>query len=284
MFKLQFENSRGQKIELFGAPFRLFGVEGLGDVEADIQSQVVPYQDGDALIDVILRPRYMTVELKITGNDAAETEANRRKLASVFNPRLGLGTLKYVRGTEVKLIKTVAESVPIFPDGPTNRGATFQKALLHLKAPNPYWRSTSITEEPAFEPLFEFPFEGEFEFGVTRNDRLIYNDGDAPAAFQVDFYGPANSPIIENLTTGEFIRINKRLEEGQTLKIDTTDGVKSVTYVDEDGAETNVFHWIDLSSTFFKLGVGENDITCHCAISNRQRDFDIYYHKLFTAV
>ena len=284
MFKLQFENSRGQKIELFAAPFRLFRVEGLGDVEADIQSQSAPYQDGDTLIDVVLHPRYMTVELKIYGKDAAETEANRRKLASIFNPRLGLGTLKYVRGSEVKVINAVAESIPVMPDGPASRGATFQKALLHLKAPNPYWRSTSITEEPAFEPRFRFPVRGRFIMGVQRNDRLIYNDGDAPAPLKIDFYGPANSPIIENKTTGEFIRINKRLEEGQTFKIDTSDGIKSVTFVDEDGTETNVFHWIDLNSTFFKLDIGENDITCHCAISNNQKDFDIYYSKLFNAI
>lgn len=284
MFKLQYENSRGESIEIFDRPYRLMAVDGLGDVQADLQSQRAPYQDGDMLIDVLLQPRYMKIELKITGKDAAETESNRRKFASIFNPKLGLGTLKYVRGDEVKIISALAESVPSFPDGPTNRRPTFQKALLYLKAPNPYWRSTSVTEEPAFEPRFHFPFSGPIIMGVQRTDRIIINDGDAPAPLQVDFYGPADSPIIENKTTGEFIRIKKRLEEGQTLKIDTADGVKSIIYVDVEGTETNVFNWIDLDSTFFKLEIGENDITCHCAISNNQKDFDIYYSKLFNVV
>lgn len=282
MFKLQYTNSRGQSIELFSAPFRLSKVEGLGEVDAYIQTQSSPYQDGDTLIDVMLQPRHISIELKIVGNDAAETEANRKRFASVFNPKLGLGELRYVRGAEVKVIKVVAEAVPSFPDGSTNRGATFQKTLLFLKAPNPYWQSTKITEEPAFVPLFEFPFEGEFEFGIQRSDRIINNDGDAPAPLQVDFYGPAQSPYLENQTTGEFIRINKRLEEGQVLKIDTSNS--GVHFIDEDGTRMNVFSWIDPATTFFKLDIGENIISCKCATSNRFKDFDIYYHKLYNAV
>lgn len=284
MFKLQFKSAQGQTVELFDYPYRLISVEGIGDVGAEIQSQRAPYQDGETYIDSVLEPRFMTIELKIEGIDAADTESQRRLIASIFNPKLGPGTLKYIRGDEVKVINAVPESVPSFPDGNTNRKETFQKALIFLKAPNPYWKSTTVTEEPAFEPRFRFPVSGPFIMGVQRTDRIIINGGDAPAPLQIDFYGPADSPIIENLTTGEFIRINKRLEEGQMLKVDTTDGIKSVIYVDEEGNETNVFNWIDLDSTFFKLEIGENDITCHCAISNNQKDFDIYYSKLYNAV
>lgn len=294
MFKLQFENARGQAVDLFDYPFRLIGVEGLGDVGAEIQSQRSPYQDGETYIDSVLEPRYMTIEFKIEGIDAADTESKRRLISSIFNPKLGPGTLKYIRDDEVRVIDAVAESVPSFPDGSTNRKTTFQKALIFLKAPNPYWKSTTVTEEPAFEPLFEFPSdeyweEGEdgdmyFEMGMQRTDRIIVNDGDAPAPLKVVFYGPADSPMIENRTTGEFIRIKKRLEEGERFEIDTADGVKSLTYVDVYGEETDVFNWIDLGSSYFKLQLGENDITCNCAVSNNQKDFDIYYSKLYNAV
>ncbi len=282
MFKLIYTNSAGESIELFGRPYRLTSVEGLGDVEADVQTQKAPYQDGESLIDTVLEPRYMSVELKIVGDDLSDIERKRRHLAKVFNPKLQLGTLKYIRGDMVRQIKVVAESVPSFPDGSTNRGRTFQKALIFLRAPNPYWQSTRVTEEPAFEPRFRFPIRGPFIMGVQRTDRLIFNDGDAPAPLQVDFYGPADSPYIENKTTGEFIKINKRLEEGEMLKIDTSNA--SVIFVSSDGEETNVFNWLDLGSTFFELQVGENDITCRCAISNNMKDFDIYYNKFYTAV
>lgn len=284
MFKLQYENARGQSIELFDYPFRLISVEGLGEVEATIQTQKAPSQDGETYIDSVLEPRYMTIELKIEGTDAADTESKRRMLASIFNPRLGPGTLKYVRDDDVKVLNAVPESVPFFPDGLVNRKDTFQKVLIYLIAPNPYWKSTRVTEEPAFEPKFHFPFAGPFVMGVQRTDRIIDNGGDAPMPIQVDFYGPADSPMIANETTGEFIRINKRLEENEIFRIDTTDSVKSIIYIDEDGNEENVFHWIDINSTFFKLELGENEITCNCALSNNQKDFDIYYSKLYNAV
>ena len=282
MFKLQYENARGEGVELYGRPYQLSIVEGLGEVEAEIQSQRAPYQDGDTLIDVILQPRHMTIELKIHGKDAAETESNRRKFASVFNPKLGLGILKYVRDGEVRIIKVVAESVPSFPDGTTNRQTTFQKALLYLKAPNPYWRSTSITEEPAFEPLFEFPFEGEFEMGMQRDQRIIFNDGDAPAPLQIEFFGPALNPKIINNTTGEFIRIKQELHEGERMMIDTTDS--SVFFINVDGEARNVFPWIDLNTTFFKLGIGENDIEYTADSDIQGTIVNISYSKLFTAV
>jgi len=291
LFKLIFINSRGENIELFGRPYRLTRVEGLGDVGADVQTQKAPYQDGESLIDTVLEPRFMTLELKIVGTDLADVEEKRRRLSTVFNPKLQLGTLRYVRGDMVREIKVVAESVPVFPDGPTNRGRTFQKVLINMVAPNPYWQSPTIEEQPAYEDLFEWPSDywelgddGDiyFEMGLQRTERIIFNDSDRPIPFQVDFYGPAERPMIENRTTGEFMQINRRLEENEILKIDTDE--KSVIFVDQEGNETNVFNWLDLGSTFFDLQLGENEIACNCVVSSLGRDFDIYYQKQYTAV
>src|SRR5699024_6396646 len=229
-------------------------VDCISDVGAENQMQRSPYQDGATLIDTILETRPIEIELKITGKTDIELMDNRRKLSSVFNPKFGEGKLEYI-GTHHKIIGAVAEAVPFFPDGSTNRGRTFQKALINLSCPNPYWQSPGITEEPAFEPLFEFPFEGEFEMGIQRDRRIINNDGDAPAPIQVEFFGPALNPKIINNTTSEYIKVNQMLEENEKMMIDTTDGIKSVFFVDEEGNERNVFNWIDLGSTFFKLEI-----------------------------
>lgn len=293
MFKLKYTCSRGESIELYGRPFRLISVEGLGDVEADNQMQKAPFQDGHTYLDSILESRQITIELKITGKDYEDLTENRRKLSSIFNPKLGEGTLEYI-SDDNKIIGAVSESVPFYPDGSANRSETFQKALINLICPSPYWKSTEITEEPAFIPLFEFPSDeywqedddGDmyFEMGMQRDERIIDNDGDSPAPLNVIFYGPADAPIIANLTTDEFIKINKRLEENEKLIIDTTTGGQLVAYEDQYGEQTNVFHWIDLDSTFFDLQIGENKISCMCAISNLSKDFEIFYSKLYAGV
>lgn len=280
-YGLKYINDLGDSILFGGDQYKVIEYEGFGEVGADIQTQRAPYQDGSTHIDSVLRERPLYIRFVMRGDEYSDLKAMRRDVGRVFNPKLG-GTLHLSYAGDQYEIHCYPEHVPSFPDNGTDAVGRVQVAEVDFIAPSPYWRTPKITEDPAFEELFSFPFSGPFMMGMQRNDRTIDNDGDAQAPVTIDFYGPADSPYIENVTTGEFIRINKRLEEGETLKINT--GKQSVVYVDEFGAETNVFNWIDLDSTFFKLSLGENDITCRCAISNNQKDFDIYYSKLYNAV
>lgn len=277
MPKITYTNELGESV-IFSdqPPFILESIEGLAGVDADIQTQKAPYQDGETKIDTLLEPRYITMTVTISHENIDEC---RRYLSSVMNPKLE-GMLIYEDEFVTRQIECTNEHVPRFTDKTQNS----HRAIIDLIAPNPYWKSPSITEEPAFEGLFQFPFEGEFQMGIQRDERIIYNDGDAPAPINVIFYGPAQTPTIANLTTGEFIKINKSLGENEKLIIDTSDDNKSVYFEDENGNRINVFHWIDLDSTFFKLQVGENEISCMCATSNLSKDFEIYYHKLYIAV
>lgn len=288
MFKLQFENAHGRTIELFDYPYRLISVEGLGDVGAEIQSQRAPYQDGETYIDSILEPRFMTLELKIEGLDAADTESKRRLIASIFNPKLGPGTLRYIRGDEVKVINAVAESVPTFPDGNTNRKATFQKSLIFLRAPDPYWKTPIINEEPmsSFVGLFEFTSDywevGEdgdlyFEVGFEGEKRELFVEGDTAAPIEITFHGPLLNPTLRNNSTGQMIRVKRRLEDGDKLVIDT--GKKTILLNDE-----NVFRWIDLDSEFWNLQVGVNEIEYFADEGMETADLEIRWQERYVAV
>ena len=259
---LKFTNTRGETV-IFnnsGSFFYANKITGLGDVYADIQTQKAPYQDGATFLDSLLTPRPVSFEVFIQGVDSADISKKRAELARIFNPKLGEGLLEINYGGTVMVIEAVAEHVPTYPSGTNNRGIVYQIGLIDLICPNPYWRSVTVTEEPAFESLFSFPFEGVFEIGMQRDQRIIINDGDAPSPLQVEFYGPALNPVIINNTTGEYIKINQELFEGERMMIDTSDGNKSVFFVDALGVSRNVFNWIDLESTFFKLAIGENDI------------------------
>ena len=282
MFKLLYTNKNGQSIELYGAPFHLSKVEGIGDVESENQVQKAPYQDGSTFLDVILSERHISIELTIKANDKEQLSERRQFFSSVFNPKLGEGTLRYINGSIIREIKAIADGVPYYPDGSGNRSARSQKTMLNLFCPNPYWRSTSITEEPAFEPRFRFPVRGPFIMGIQRDRRVINNDGDAPAPLLVEFFGPALNPQIINNTTGEFIRIRQELLEGERMMIDTSDS--TVYFIDATGVERNVFPWIDMNSTFFKLVVGSNDIEYNADSDIQGTMVNISYSKLYNAV
>jgi Phage tail protein len=285
MQRIIFTNARGQSVELKNsAPFLLESIDGLGDVNADIQTQKAPFQDGSTYIDSVLQERPISIQITILTPDKPTLLQKRQYLASVFNPKLGLGTLRYENGETIREIEAVPDGVPVFPSGRENRGPTFQKALVNLLCPNPFWKSTEITEEPTFEPLFKFPFEGIFEIGMQRDNRIIVNDGDAPAPLQIEFHGPAVNPMIVNKTTGEFIKVNQTLEENEIMEIDTTPGRKSVYFVQPDGTKRNVFNWIDLDSTFFQLVVGENEIEYSADSDIQGAIVNIRYSKLYNAV
>jgi hypothetical protein len=284
MQRIIFTNARGQSVELkSSAPFLLQSIDGLGDVDADTQTQKSPFQDGSTYIDSVLQERSISLEIVILADKSTLLE-KRQYLASVFNPKLGKGVLRYENGETIREIEAVPDGVPTFPSGQDNRGPTFQKAIVNLLCPNPYWKSMEITEEPTFEPLFQFPFEGVFEMGMQRDQRIIVNDGDAPAPLIIEFYGPAVNPKITNKTTGEFIKVNQTLQEGEVMRIDTTPGNKSVYFVQPDGTERNVFNWIDLDSTFFQLVVGENEIEYSADSDIQGAIVNIRYKKLYNAV
>lgn len=285
MQRIIFTNSRGQSVELkSSAPFLLQSVDGLGDVDADVQTQKAPFQDGSTYIDSVLQERAISLEVVIIASDKPTLLQQRQYLASIFNPKLGPGMLRYENGEVVREIEAVPDGVPVFPSGRENRGPIFQKALVNLLCPNPFWKSTKITEEPTFEPLFSFPFEGMFQIGIQRDARIIVNDGDAPAPLQIEFYGPATNPVIMNKTTGEFIKVNQTLGENEIMEIDTTPGKKSVYFIQPDGTKRNVFNWIDPESTFFQLVVGENEIEYSADSDIQGAIVNIRYNKLYNAV
>lgn len=282
---MTFTNSSGESITFrLGSPFMINNIEGLGEVGAEIQSQKAPFQDGSTFIDSVMVERDISFNVTITGRSDTEISQHRSQLGRVFNPKLGSGVLRYQYGDIVREIEAVPSHVPNFPSGIENRGSRFQLALIDLIALDPYWKTEGIEAEPTFEPLFQFPFEGEFEMGISRDERLITNDGDSPTSIVVEFYGPAINPRVTNETTGEFIKVNQTLNEGEYMRINTADGEKSVVFIDAEGVERNVFNWIDLDSTFFKLQVGENYLTYTADSDIQGAIVNFYYQNRYNAL
>lgn len=272
------------------APFLLQSVDGLGDVDADIQTQKAPFQDGSTYIDSVLQERAISLEIVIIASDKSTLLQQRQYLASVFNPKLGQGILRYENGEVVREIEAVPDGVPVFPSGRENRGLFFQKTLVNLLCTDPYWKSPTIQEEPmaAFVELFEFPSDywevgGDgnlyFEMGNEGHTRTFINNGDAPVPIKIRIKGPTLNPTLTNLTTGEFIKVNRQLKEGDVLEINTEDGNKYVLLNGE-----NVFNWIDVSSTFWKLQVGENIVQYTADAGQESATLEIEWQERFVGV
>lgn len=261
MFKLIYTNSRGQSIELFGSPFRLTRVEGLGGTESETQMHRVPYQDGMTYLDSLLQDKPIEIEFKITGRDLSEVTNHRRHLSSVFNPKSGMGMLQYVGEDGIKEIGVVVESVPFFPDGRTNRGRTFQKVLVNLRAPYPYWRDPQQVSRSlrAYEGKFTFPFTFPVQFGIEGDVTTINNEGDTSTPVIITIQGPIRRPMVENRTTGEYMQVNTTIGTEEVLYIDTNPQAKRVE-IHRENQIIKAMGYVDHNSDFWQLQVGENEL------------------------
>lgn len=243
------------------APYILSKVDGLGDVLATNHTQKAPYQDGTTYIDTLMEERFITLQVGIVAN--GNLSEGRQTFASIFNPKIGESTLRYINGNSVKEIKAISEHVPIFPSSKENRSRNTQMAMLTLRCPIPFWQDVqpTIDEMAVFVGKFGFPLEFS-DYGIEMGDQgekiIINNPGDVSAPVQIEFNGPAINPKVTNLTTGEYILVNRTVAEEQKLVLVTDFGKKRVEIHDEDGTVENAFAWIDLNSTFWQLQPGDN--------------------------
>ena len=258
MQRLTFTAANGQQIKMDTRPFRLLTLQGAGAIQADIQTQKAPYQDGATYIDALLEPRFLLLDVAIMAENNERLYQHRRKLAQVFNPKLGPGLLRYEYDGGVKEIEAVAELAPEFPTGRDNRMPGFQRAILSLVCPSPFWLDDYTVSEEIVTWIggMTFPWVLPSRFAMKGPKIInIINRGDVETPVRIEFRGPATNPRVANRATGEYIQINRELLPGDVLIITTDFGAKRV---DINGQ--NVFNWIDIDSSFWQLQVGDNVI------------------------
>ncbi|WP_369379296.1 phage tail family protein [Lysinibacillus fusiformis] len=258
--KVVFTNMRGQTVELTNRlPFLLESVEGRGEVDADVQMQTAPYQDGASHVDTLLSTRSLTLNVNLIADNRDDLNLLRHQISSAFNPKTGKGLLVYSNGQTEREIEVVVDGSPAFPVGDA-KGNWFQRTAINLIAPDPYWRDVFIENYKLedFVSNFRFSFHFPVRFATRGDSKMLINKGDVPTPIKVEFRGPVINPKITNLSTGEFIKVNREIPKGYKLILDTSFGNKRVEIIGPDGIVQNAFHYIDLASTFFNLDVGEN--------------------------
>ena len=256
--KMIFTNSRGEEIE-FGRkrPYILTRIRD--SLDADVQTQKAPFQDGTTYIDTLMDEREITLELAIFERTQTQVFERRAEISRVLNPKLGEGTLKYLYGDQEKEVKVVVERAPKFLSGQENRSPDFQSVRVNLLCPSPFWLDIEessqqmITLEGGFSLPTSFPFNLATTSGLSEVD--IFVNSDVPTPVRIDFEGEAVNPKVENKTTGEFVKIAQTIQEGEVLEINTAFGNKYARIGND-----NVLHYIDLDSTFWQLQPGWNTI------------------------
>lgn len=221
-------------------------------------------QHGMSINSTSLSERIIYLEGIILADDREQIEVYKRQLVRVLNPLQDV-LLKYNEDYINKEIIVRAEEIPKFSsDYKTNNknGLAFK---CDFNASYPFWQDQeeNVTNIETWEGGLEFPFEipsSGIEFAIKGPNELEFiNYGDAESPLEIFFNGPALNPIIR-LNDRKFIKLNKQIQDNETLYISTIYGNKRVEIINENGIRENAHNYIDMRSTLslFNLEVGSN--------------------------
>jgi len=146
------------------------------------------------------------------------------------------------------------------------RKGLVQPFRLICKIKDPTIFSETLLQASTLEGSFStatgsaiYPFAYGIVYGASTStvSAVADNDGDLPTfPVSINIYGPVNSPILTNTTTGEFIQVTSNLGSVSNQLVITYD--KDSLIVELDG--NSVLSQVTATSTFFKLQPGENII------------------------
>ncbi len=204
-------------------------------------AQRSPRQDGDTLLDVRLEPREVTVGILQWQEDRAGFWSARRAL---------LGMLKRFDGLKLRLVlNDTGESFDL--DVAYEAGAELGTdesvglrdfaAAIRLRAHDPTWYATtpkslvtgtSLTGKEAGILPWSFPIY--FDVAFVLSDIALKYAGTWKTYPQIDIRGPIAYPIVTNTTTGETLKLEAIIPDGEIVRIDLAPNQKTVRNITTD--------------------------------------------------
>ena len=261
---LKWQSNTGEIIELDLPNYVLRSFNGFSDTPIRLMTQKSPYQHGTTLIDTILEPRNMVINLLIVAKTEQERLEKRRELVKIFSPRLGLGKIIWEQSETEKeyVIHAISEEAPVMPSGES--GVLHQQVLINLLAPDPTWYNPDIIE---------------FQMDASVNKRInLYNEGEVETPVEIIINGPCENPRIININKNEAIYINDLvLLENERIEINTKYGKKHVRHYDAENNRTNLFGKVDVGSSLFYLQPGNNNVDFRALSGEPLIDFRFHY-------
>lgn len=239
--------------------YRIEEITGLESTNRDINIDSNYRADGGKVRYRKLRERDIGIKAEFKGVDSTD---ERQKLIKMFNSKEPLQLIAY-RG---QITRTIECEIDSFKFETENIYEPLEISL-DLVGADPYLtdENDKLVDIVTWTGGFTFPLKLPFKLRQRGTTKInILNEGHIETPVKIRFKGPAVNPKILNSTTGDYIRVNKTLTSDDTLIINTAFGNKTVEIEKADGTIENAFNYIDLSSTFFSLNVGDNIIEYSC--------------------
>lgn len=153
-----------------------------------------------------------------------------------------------------------------YGDNEDENNTYFCKFMINIYCSNPMFKKTMVSKTTLSGriPRFHFPLVFRPDHGMLMSIRQNYlmlsveNEGNVSIGGKIILTAenPVKNPVIENVGTGETIRISKTLAKGEVVTINTTDGKDKGITGEYRGVVRNYFEYWDFNNTWFKFQPG----------------------------
>ena len=287
--KLTFTNARGESVVFSYQPFVLNSVAGLAELESQDYTYDGYNQDGASYLSSVLDSRKVDIQFTIIADNVDNLIKKRRNVNQVFNPKLGAGELVYTyRGIERKLI-CVPSGTPKFE---VKSRKIYSKGQITLTAYDPYFYDLSETKVTVatWRSAFKFPLTVPRKGSIMgyKEPSLIVNvinEGDIECGLTIEFMakGVVKNPSLLNVNTQEYIKVNRTMVAGEKIIVNT--GYNNKKIMSElNGESVNIMNYLDLTSTFLQLEVGDNLFRYDADENLSQLEVNINYTQRYLGV
>lgn len=252
IYLLEYENENNDKVEFsIESGIVISTITGLTSNSIRLSESQGMMQIGSTVLARSVASKPITVNGEIIGL----AKEKKQKLLNAILPEV-VGTLIYDKKWKMQ-VETVMS-----PDIQSNlRDPKFQ---FMLKAPFPYWESTTptVSRMSGETALFEFwDLTQDVIFGERYSNpfTLITNNGNAASFFTVTFTAidDVENPKITNAETLEFFRIKHNMESGDKIIVRITQDTVRITKT--DGVTTqDISGSMDIYSTLSQILPGSN--------------------------
>lgn len=259
---------------MLSSPLFVLQEDGYGMPPLEYVTQRGPFQDGESVKAVFLRPRTVQLVIRRNGCSRAEYWNIRNTLLDILRPRrsnpiTGVaispstpGILrKYLANGAIRELFAFPSEGPGFPShGPETWDEYSVQDTLRFTCYDPVARDPKL-QSAAFVSsgsITTFPITFPLTIASFGSNTLIKTDGTWDTFPTIVINGPLTGATIVNTTTGERIALGYTIPAGHVVTFDLGFGRKTVTL--DDG--TNLIGYVTADSDLgtFHLQPGNNNM------------------------
>lgn len=250
----------GKKITFAHAlPYWLKSVEGLGELDVDVESEKSASQDGELYRGATANKRNIVIKATVVPPDKKTHAEIRDKFFAFFVPRESGMLYIYDGNAPTKKIEYKTENCEFEMDG------VFRVVTLSLICPDPTFKAP-VDETAAMAEitgLIEWPMElkAEFEVGIKESSLMatVVNDSSVTRGMTITFKasGEVVNPGLLEVGRQESLRILTTMHADDIITVTTGHGKKRVKLT-RGIEETNINNLWEFGGTWLQVEPGKN--------------------------